>query len=60
MKIIQIQEDTDGNGSKIMRPQEPFPTDTIYTTMIDEVYVCYQKGDVLPENASIPAFFKKT
>lgn len=56
MKIIKVQEDTDGKGSKIYRPVEPFPEDTIYTTLVDKEYVCYQPGDTLPESANINVF----
>ena len=36
MKIIKTIEDTDGQGSKILRPVESFPSDTIYTIMVNE------------------------
>lgn len=58
MKIIKTIEDTDGQGSKILRPVESFPSDTIYTIMVDDEYICYQTGDELPENVVIPKFFK--
>jgi hypothetical protein len=56
MKIIKVQELSDGNGSIIYRPSEPFPTDTVYSTMIDKQYICYQQGDTLPEGAMTDPF----
>lgn len=56
MKIIKMQVFTDGKGSVINRPSEEFPSDTIYTTMANDEYICYQVGDTLPDGIAVDIF----